>query len=110
MYRFIYIFILLTIFLNGCATKRIVEYKEVKVPVKVGIYKPIPEEFLKPCIPPEPPNKKLYVNSTPKRREILLGMYINDLFNTINVCNIRLKSIKDYDNKMKNLYKEEIKK
>lgn len=62
---------------------------------KVVVVTP-PEELVKTCFVPEPPNRTTYLKSEPQKKEESLSFYIKDLLKSISVCNNTIISIQNY--------------
>ena len=89
--------ILLSLGLTGCAFGPKYNTLEVKE-TEVKVVK-IQEELLVPCIPEKPFNKEEYLKLQIHKREQYLTDYSIGLLGTIKDCNIKLKKIRDIQDK-----------
>ena len=76
------------------------------VPKETIKYETMPTSLLKNYITtPTPPNRVDFVKAGPLEREVLLSNTIVDLYTTIGKYKLKLKAIKDYNDKLTNLSK-----
>jgi len=100
MSRVIQIFIIpmILLIILGCASKPKIVY------VKTSVVKPIyvPDTLLKDDIElPVPPERHVFIKTTPLRRETLLVNHILDLYKVIGKYKLKLKAVRDYNKAIK---------
>jgi len=87
------------LFITGCAPKEKIVYV-TKVKTK---YILMPKDFYKDDINmPNFPSMKTYIKASPYKREKILTNHILDLYNCIGKYKLKLKSIKEFNEKMNN--------
>lgn len=97
MYRLSFLSIVLLYTLTGCGFAPKTNTIEI-TPTKIEVVK-IEEELLTPCIPERPMNVDTYLKLEPHERESYLTTYSTTLMLTIKECNIKLKKIKEFQEK-----------
>lgn len=83
--------------LSGCAFGP--KYNTLEVKDKQVEKVKIQEELLVPCIPEKPMAKEEFLKLQPHEREAQLTEYSKGLLLTVKDCNIKLKKIKDFQDK-----------
>ena len=64
----------------------------------------VDEDAVKTVSVPTPPDKKVYLALSPKERETVLTEYIVDLLKSLSMANVKLQSIKEMQEKVKQYY------
>jgi len=94
--------LIIFLFLTGCYQEPVIKY----VPVTTTKYVSIDKHLLDNNITlPIPPNRDKYIHATPNQRTRMLTNHIIDLYSVIKDYKLKLKHIKQYNNKMIKLYK-----
>ena len=82
--------------LTGCCEDTV-----TLVPKTVVRYERIPVELISDdVVITKPVDKNVFIKASPTEREMLLGTMIVDLYNNIGEYKIRMKAIKDFDDKL----------
>lgn len=91
--------LVLVVLVVGCSTKP----QRVVVKETNYVYTSIPASSLKECSVTKPPSKKEYLESDDAGRENLLRSTMVNLYGDLNKCNSQIKSIRDFNNKQKEI-------
>ncbi len=101
-----FIYLIFAFILSGCSTIKNKEVeKEIVIKTKNVLITP-PVEMMVQCQKIEPPPKDIYLQSNYRDKEELLVNLTIKLYAEIDICNTVIKSIIDWTEKQKAIYKE----